>query len=226
MTQAETETRALRSRDETFMTRALELGAHGTPSPNPHVGAVIVQGEKIVGEGWHERAGDVHAEAMAIKKAKKKADGATMYVTLEPCNHVGRTAPCTDAIVAAKIKRVVIGCVDPNPNVEGGGVAKLKAAGIEVVVGVCENDARRLIAPWAKYVTQSLPYVTLKLAVSLDGRIATRTGHSKWVTGNEARQRVHALRAQADAVAVGIGTALADDPRLTVRDAPGPSPMR
>lgn len=212
--------------DETYMHRALELGAQGTPSPNPHVGAVIVKDEKIVGEGWHERAGDAHAEAMAIKKAKKKADGATMYVTLEPCNHVGRTPPCTDAILAAKIKRVVIGCVDPNPNVEGGGIAKLQKAGVEVVVGVCENEARKLIAPWAKYVTRSLPYVTLKLAVSLDGRIATRSGHSKWVTGEEARARVHALRAQADAVAVGIGTALADDPRLTVRDAPGPSPMR
>jgi diaminohydroxyphosphoribosylaminopyrimidine deaminase/5-amino-6-(5-phosphoribosylamino)uracil reductase len=212
--------------DEAFMARALELGAQGTPSPNPHVGAVVVKEDKIVGEGWHERAGDAHAEAMAIKKAKKKADGATMYVTLEPCNHHGRTPPCTDAIVAAKIKRVVIGCVDPNPNVDGHGVDKLRAAGIEVTVGVCENDARKLIAPWAKFVTLSLPYVTLKLAVSLDGRIATRTGHSKWVTGEEARARVHALRAQADAVAVGIGTALADDPRLTVRDAPGQSPMR
>jgi len=212
--------------DDVFMGRALELGAQGTPSPNPHVGALLVKEGTVVGEGWHERAGDQHAEVMAIAKAKKKAAGATMYVTLEPCNHHGRTPPCTDALIAAKIKRVVIGCLDPNPNVDGGGVDKLRAAGIDVLVGVREDDAKKLIAPWTKYVTQNLPYVTLKLALSLDGRIATRTGHSKWVTGAEARRRVHALRAQSDAVAIGIGTALADDPRLTVRDAPGPSPMR
>jgi diaminohydroxyphosphoribosylaminopyrimidine deaminase/5-amino-6-(5-phosphoribosylamino)uracil reductase len=212
--------------DDVFMTRALELGAQGTPSPNPHVGALVVKDGNVIGEGWHERAGDPHAEVMALQKAKKKAAGATMYVTLEPCNHHGRTPPCTDALVAAKIKRVVIGCLDPNPHVEGGGVDKLKQAGIEVVVGVREDEAKKLIAPWAKFVTLGLPYVTLKLALSLDGRIATRTGHSKWVTGTEARARVHALRAQSDAVAIGIGTALADDPRLTVRDAPGPSPMR
>ncbi len=212
--------------DDAHMTRALELGAQGTPSPNPHVGAVIVKEDKIVGEGWHERAGDPHAEAIALEKAGKKAAGSTMYVTLEPCNHHGRTPPCTDAILKAKVKRVVIGCLDPNPNVDGGGVDKLRKAGLDVAVGVREDEAHKLIAPWSKFVTKALPYVTLKLALSLDGRIATRTGHSKWVTGEEARARVHALRAQADAVAIGIGTALADDPRLTVRDAPGPSPMR
>ena len=216
----------MKESENALMTRALELGAQGTPSPNPHVGAVVVKDEKIVGEGWHERAGDPHAEAIALEKAGKNASGSTMYVTLEPCNHHGRTPPCTDAILKAKVKRVVIGCLDPNPNVDGGGVEKLRKSGLDVVVGIGEDDAKKLIAPWSKFVTKALPYVTLKLALSLDGRIATRTGHSKWVTGEEARARVHALRAQADAVAIGIGTALADDPRLTVRDAPGPSPMR
>jgi diaminohydroxyphosphoribosylaminopyrimidine deaminase/5-amino-6-(5-phosphoribosylamino)uracil reductase len=152
--------------------------------------------------------------------------GSTLIVSLEPCNHQGRTPPCTDAIIAARVARVVVGCADPNPHVAGGGIAKLRGAGIEVVERVSELEAKRLIAPWTKSVTLGIPYVTLKLALSLDGRIATRSGSSKWVTGPEARALVHALRARHDAVAVGIGTALADDPRLTVRDAPGPSPIR
>jgi diaminohydroxyphosphoribosylaminopyrimidine deaminase/5-amino-6-(5-phosphoribosylamino)uracil reductase len=212
--------------DERLMARAIELGASGHPSPNPHVGAVVYAGGEIVGEGWHERAGEDHAEVLALRAAGKKANGATLYVTLEPCNHVGRTPPCTDAILAAGIKRVVVGCRDPNPHVTGGGLERLTTAGVEVAVAVAEADAQRLIAPWTKYVTTGIPYVTIKLGLSLDGRIATRTGASKWVTGPEARARVHVLRAQHDAVAVGIGTALADDPRLTVRDAPGKSPLR
>jgi diaminohydroxyphosphoribosylaminopyrimidine deaminase/5-amino-6-(5-phosphoribosylamino)uracil reductase len=147
-------------------------------------------------------------------------------VTLEPCNHDGRTPPCTDAIREAKVARVVVGCTDPNPHVVGGGIEALRHAGIEVEVGCLEAESRKLIAPWAKFVTTGVPYVTLKLALSLDGRIASRTGASKWVTGAEARARVHLLRAQSDAVMVGIGTVLADDPRLTVRDAPGHSPLR
>jgi diaminohydroxyphosphoribosylaminopyrimidine deaminase/5-amino-6-(5-phosphoribosylamino)uracil reductase len=218
--------KAIDPNDERFMARALELGAKGAPSPNPHVGAVVVANGEIVGEGHHERAGEDHAEVAAIKVAGKKAAGATLYVTLEPCNHDGRTPPCTDAILGAKIARVVVGCADPNPHVEGGGIERLKKAGIEVVSGVLQPQAQRLVAPWSKFVTAGIPYVALKLALSLDGRIATRTGASKWVTGPEARARVHVLRAHHDAIAVGIGTALADDPRLTVRDAPGKSPLR
>jgi diaminohydroxyphosphoribosylaminopyrimidine deaminase/5-amino-6-(5-phosphoribosylamino)uracil reductase len=214
------------SEDEKWMMMALEQGRAGRPSPNPHVGAVVVKGGQLVAQAHHERAGEDHAEVAALRLAGANAKGATLYVTLEPCNHVGRTPPCTDAVIAAKVARVVIGCKDPNPHVPGGGVEKLRAAGIEVVVGVRESDARALIAPWAKHVTRGLPYLSLKLALSLDGRIATRSGASKWVTGPEARARVHALRGAHDAVAIGIGTALTDDPRLTVRDAPGPSPLR
>ncbi len=212
--------------DEKWMARALELGAKGEPSPNPHVGAVVVKNGEVVGEGHHQRAGDEHAETAALRVAGEKTAGATLYVTLEPCNHTGRTPPCTDAILAAKVARVVIGCPDPNPHVEGGGAARLRKANIDVIVGVHEAKAKRLVAPWSKFVTAGIPYVALKLALSLDGRIATRTGASKWVTGPEARARVHLLRAAHDAIAVGIGTALADDPRLTVRDAPGKSPLR
>jgi diaminohydroxyphosphoribosylaminopyrimidine deaminase/5-amino-6-(5-phosphoribosylamino)uracil reductase len=208
------------------MLAALEQGRLGHPSPNPHVGAVVVKNGEVVAQGHHERAGEDHAEVAALKAAGAKAKGATIYVTLEPCNHVGRTPPCTDALIASKVARVVIGCRDPNPHVVGGGVEKLRAAGIEVVIGVREPEARALIAPWSKFVTKGLPYLSLKLALSLDGRIATRSGASKWVTGPEARVRVHALRAAHDAIAIGIGTAVADDPRLTVRDAPGGSPVR
>ena len=217
------------TQDQRFMARALELAEQGRPSPNPRVGAVIVAAGKIVGEGFHAKAGGAHAEVAAIESAQKSGAniaGATLYVTLEPCNHVGRTPPCTKAILAAKIARVVVGCSDPNPHVEGGGVAALTAAGVQVTSGVLEAEAKALIAPWTKFVTTGLPYVALKLALSLDGRIATRTGSSKWVTGRDARARVHALRAQADAVAVGINTALADDPRLTVRAAKGENPVR
>ncbi len=212
--------------DDEWMAVALEHGAGGTPSPNPHVGAAVVKNGQLVGVGHHERAGEDHAEVVALKEAGARAKGSTLYVTLEPCNHLGRTPPCTDPIVAAKIARVVIGCRDPNPNVAGGGVERLTEAGVQVDVGCREAEARRLIAPWTKFVTTGMPYVTLKLGLSLDGRIASRTGASKWVTGPEARARVHLLRAQHDAVVVGIGTALADDPRLTVRDAPGQSPLR
>jgi diaminohydroxyphosphoribosylaminopyrimidine deaminase / 5-amino-6-(5-phosphoribosylamino)uracil reductase len=214
------------SDDEKWMGVALEHGALGVPSPNPHVGALVVKGAKAIGAGHHERAGEDHAEVIALREAGDRARGATLYVTLEPCNHVGRTPPCTDAILKAKIARVVIGCRDPNPHVEGGGVEKLLGAGVRVDIGCRDAEAKKLVAPWTKFVTEGLPYVALKLALSLDGRIASRTGASKWVTGPEARARVHLLRAQHDAVAVGVGTALADDPRLTVRDAPGHSPLR
>jgi diaminohydroxyphosphoribosylaminopyrimidine deaminase/5-amino-6-(5-phosphoribosylamino)uracil reductase len=212
--------------DQRWMALALERGADGTPSPNPHVGAVVVRDGELVSQGHHERAGEDHAELVALQAAGARARGATLYVTLEPCNHTGRTPPCSDAIAAAGIARVVVGCHDPNPHVLGGGAERLREAGIPVDIGCREDEAKRLIAPWAKFVTLGIPFVSLKLALSLDGRIASRTGASKWVTGPEARARVHLLRAQQDAVAVGIGTVLADDPRLTVRDAPGHSPLR
>jgi diaminohydroxyphosphoribosylaminopyrimidine deaminase/5-amino-6-(5-phosphoribosylamino)uracil reductase len=212
--------------DERFMDVALVHAKGGQPSPNPHVGAVVVKDGQVVGAGFHERAGAEHAEVAAIRAAGDLAKGATLYVTLEPCNHHGRTPPCTDAILAAKLSRVVIGCLDPNPHVEGGGAEALRAANVEVVVGVREAQAQKTIAPWVKFVTVGLPYVSLKLALSLDGRIATRSGASRWVTGPDARAKVHLLRSRSDGCAVGIGTALADDPRLTVRDVAGASPVR
>lgn len=212
--------------DDKWMGVALDQGAQGMPSPNPHVGAVVVKDGKSVGAAHHRRAGEEHAETIALREAGTKARGATLYVTLEPCNHVGRTPPCTGAILESGVKRVVAGCSDPNPHVAGGGADKLRAAGLDVEVGCREPEAKKLIAPWTKFVTTGVPYVALKLALSLDGRIASRTGESKWVTGPGARARVHLLRAQHDAVVIGVGTAIADDPRLTVRDAPGHSPLR
>ena len=212
--------------DERWMEVALTHAKNGRPSPNPHVGAVVVLNGELVASAHHERAGTDHAEVVALRAAGARSVGASLYVTLEPCNHHGRTPPCTEAIIASKVARVVIGCRDPNPHVEGDGATKLRAAGIEVVVGVREEKAQAWIAPWAKHITLGLPYVSLKLALSLDGRIATRTGESKWVTGPDARAKVHLLRSRSDGIAIGIGTALADDPRLTVRDTPGASPLR
>ncbi len=201
------------------MLLALDEARKASPSPNPPVGAIVVGRDgEIVSKGFHARAGEDHAEAMALALAGDAAQGGTLYVTLEPCNHQGRTPPCVDAILGSGVKRVVIGALDPNPAVTGGGADRLTAAGIEVVVGVAAAEARALIAPWTKFITLGLPHVSLKLALSLDGRIATRTGASKWVTGPEARAKVQELRARHDAVAVGIGTVLTDDPRLTVRD--------
>jgi diaminohydroxyphosphoribosylaminopyrimidine deaminase/5-amino-6-(5-phosphoribosylamino)uracil reductase len=212
--------------DVELMGRALELAQGGDPSPNPHVGAIVAAEREVLGQGFHNLAGDDHAEIVALEAAGAKARGATLYVTLEPCNHVGRTGPCVDAIIRAGVKRVVIGCRDPNPHVPGGGVERLREAGIEVVMGALEDRTRRLIRPWTKYITESASYLSLKLAISLDGRVATRTGISKWITGAESRARVHALRATYDAVMVGINTVLADDPQLTVRDVPGRNPVR
>ncbi len=212
--------------DERWMDLALVHAKSGHPSPNPHVGAVIVKNGELVATGHHERAGADHAETAAVRSAGERATGATLYVTLEPCNHHGRTPPCTDAIIASKVARVVIGCRDPNPHVDGEGIEALKTAGIQVTLGVREAQCRTQILPWTKHVTTGLPYVSLKLALSLDGRIATRSGASRWVTGPDARAKVHLLRSRSDAVAVGIGTTIADDPRLTVRDAPGESPLR
>src|SRR6478736_2248352 len=209
------------------MLRAVELGAGGDPTPNPHAGALIADSDgNIIAEGFHQTAGLDHAEIVALKKAGAAARGKTLYVTLEPCNHMGRTPPCVDAIIAAGIARVVIGCRDPDPRVPGGGIERLETAGIAVTVGVQESAAKSLIQPWAKYVTEHTSFVTLKLAISLDGRIATRTGASKWITCPEARIKVQTLRAHHDAVMVGINTVLTDNPRLTVRDVPGRNPVR
>ncbi len=212
--------------DVKMMGRALSEARLGRPSPNPNVGAVVARDDQVISVGHHERAGADHAEVVALREAGDAARGATLYVTLEPCNHHGRTPPCVDVIVRSGIKRVVVGIRDPNPHVQGGGIEVLQAAGIEVETGVRAAEAKALIEPWTKYVTVGLPYIKLKVAVSLDGRIATRTGASKWVTGPEARSKVHELRAQCDAVMVGVGTVVADDPRLTVRDAQGVNPIR
>jgi diaminohydroxyphosphoribosylaminopyrimidine deaminase / 5-amino-6-(5-phosphoribosylamino)uracil reductase len=212
--------------DAQHMTRAVELGRQGDPSPNPHVGCVIAQDEQVVGEGYHTTAGAEHAEIVALKAAGKKAKGATLYATLEPCNHVGKTPPCVDAILAAGVRRVVIGRRDPNPRVTGGGLERLEQQGVEVKLGVLDAECKNLIRPWAHFITTGRSYLSLKLAVSLDGRIATRTGASKWITCQESRTRVHHLRGQHDAVMLGVNTVLADDPRLTVRDVPGRSPIR
>jgi len=202
------------------MAQAVEIGHLGDPSPNPHVGAVIVKDGRLIATGYHATVGDRHAEIMALEKAGAAARGATLYVTLEPCNHFGRTPPCTEAILAAGIARVIAGCPDPNPNVTGGGLAKLRERGVEVTTGVLAASCKALIRPWKKYITQGTAYLTLKLAMSLDGRIATRTGASRWITSPESRARGHRLRAVHDAVLVGVSTIVSDDPQLTVREGP------
>lgn len=208
------------ARANEWMAQAIEIGHQGDPSPNPHVGALVVKDGQVVATGFHASAGERHAEIVALEQAGEKARGATLYVTLEPCNHFGKTPPCTDAIIAAGVARVVAGCADPNPNVAGGGVAKLRGAGIEVVTGVLANPCKALIRPWRKYVTQGEAYLTLKLATSLDGRIATKAGASKWITSPDSRARGHRLRAAHDAVLIGVSTIVADDPQLTVREGP------
>lgn len=205
--------------DDAAMRMAVETAQRALPSPNPPVGAVVVDtAHNVVAVGHHKRAGEAHAEAIALDEAGAKARGGTLFVTLEPCNHEGRTPPCVDAIVKSGVARVVIGCRDPNPHVEGGGVERLRERGIEVELGMLEAECAALIEPWSIYITTGMPFIALKLALSLDGRIAARTGASRWVTGPEARAKVQELRAQSDAIAVGINTVLADDPLLTVRD--------
>ena len=204
----------------TNMLRALELAraSVGETSPNPPVGAVVARDGRIVGEGRTQPAGQDHAEVVALRQAGELARGATLYVTLEPCWHYGRTPPCTNSIIAAGVAAVHVSMVDPNPRVDGRGIAALRGAGVEVVLGECREEAEELAAPHAVYITTGMPLVTLKFAMSLDGKIATRTGDSKWITCDESRRYVHDLRAQSDAIMAGIGTALADDPQLTARD--------
>jgi diaminohydroxyphosphoribosylaminopyrimidine deaminase/5-amino-6-(5-phosphoribosylamino)uracil reductase len=201
------------------MRRALELAerGRGTTSPNPMVGAVLLRDGEIVGEGYHQAPGELHAEALALLRAGTRAAGSTCYVTLEPCAHHGRTPPCADALVAAGVARVVAAIEDPDPNVRGQGFARLRAAGVEVQLGPGAAAAEAQNAAFLLHRRQGRPRVTLKAAASLDGKVAAPDGTSQWITGEAARADAHRLRAEADAVAVGAGTALADDPRLTVR---------
>ena len=205
--------------DQHYMARALELARKGLYSthPNPRVGCVIVRDGKIVGEGWHARAGEPHAEVHALRQAGDKARGGTAYVTLEPCSHHGRTPPCADALVAAGVTRVVAAMQDPNPEVSGRGLLRLMQAGIAVSSGVLEAEARALNAGFIKRMEQGLPFVRVKLAMSLDGRTAMASGESQWITGPEARSAVQRLRARASVVLTGADTVLADQARLTVR---------
>ncbi len=202
-----------------LMQRALDLAsmARGRTSPNPLVGAVIEKDGEIIGEGCHLRAGLPHAEVVALRQAGDRARGATLYVTLEPCNHFGRTPPCTEAVIAAGIKKVEIAVLDPNPRVAGEGMARLKEAGIEVRVGLQEQAAREMNECFFKFITKGVPFVVLKTATTLDGRIATRTGDSKWITNEKSRLFVHHLRNIYDGILVGIGTVLKDDPQLNTR---------
>lgn len=202
-----------------FMARALRLAARGRYSthPNPRVGCVIVSGNRIVGEGWHARAGGPHAEVMALRSAATAARGGDVYVTLEPCSHYGRTPPCADALVAAGVARVIAAMEDPNPAVSGRGMARLKEAGIDVSTGLMADEALALNRGFVSRMQRGRPFVHVKLAMSLDGRTAMASGESRWITGPAAREDVHRQRAEAGAVLVGIDTALADDPRLDVR---------
>ncbi len=214
--------------DERFMARALELAAQGLgrTSPNPPVGAVFVRGGRIVGEGFHTRAGAAHAEVEALRRAGRRARGATLYVTLEPCTHHGRTPPCVEALLPLRLRRVVIAMPDPNPRVRGRGIRRLRATGIAVSVGPGADVARVITAGYCMRVQRGRPLVTLKLAATVDGRIATAAGASRWITGPAARALAHGLRDVSDAVLVGAGTVRADDPRLTCRLPGGHDPLR
>ena len=214
--------------DGDYMALALELAGRGEgwTSPNPMVGAVIVKDGVIIGQGWHRKCGDLHAEREALKSCAAHPAGATMYVTLEPCCHQGRQPPCTDAILQAGIARVVVGCSDPNPLVAGKGLDILRAAGVEVTAGVLEEACRRRNRAFFHFISTGRPYVVMKYAMTLDGKIAAYTGASRWITGEEARRQVHRDRDRYAAILVGVGTALADDPLLTCRAEGGHNPLR
>jgi len=216
--------------DRYFMEMAINLAekGRGFTSPNPMVGAVIVKDGKVVGRGFHEAAGKAHAEVNAIEDAGALSKDSSLYVNLEPCNHTGRTSPCTEKILETGIKRVIVAMRDPNPNVEGGGASYLRKRGVEVELGICKNKAEKLNEAFTKFATTKRPYVIIKCAATLDGRIATRTGDSKWISGKESRKFVHSLRHSVDAIMVGSGTIKKDDPSLTARldDSKGLDPIR
>jgi diaminohydroxyphosphoribosylaminopyrimidine deaminase/5-amino-6-(5-phosphoribosylamino)uracil reductase len=216
------------SNDQQFMRRALELAQKGAglTRPNPPVGAVLILNGKIISEGWHQKAGKPHAEVECLKTVSGSLKEATLYVTLEPCSTHGRTPPCTDLILEKGVGRVVIATPDLNPKHAGRGIKILRDAGVEVICPVCEKEAKELIAPFEKRITTGLPFLTLKLGITLDGRIADQSGASKWITGAEARERVQQMRRQADAILVGAGTVRADNPSLLPRPADGRAPWR
>lgn len=214
--------------DTEYMRRALELARNGAGhvSPNPMVGAVIVKDDRIIGEGWHEHIGGLHAERNAFKHLTEDAEGATIYVTLEPCCHWGRTPPCTEAIIEHRLSRVVVGCLDPNPLVAGKGIEILEKAGIECETGVLEDECLAINEVFFHYITTKTPFVVMKYAMTLDGKIAAFTGDSKWVTGEQARGHVQQTRKQLSSIMVGVGTVLADDPMLNCRIEQGVDPVR
>lgn len=216
--------------DESYMRLALELAKaqRGQTSPNPMVGSVVVKDQQIVGLGAHLRAGEAHAEVHALQMAGDKAQNATIYVTLEPCSHYGRTPPCADQVLEAGIKKVVVAALDPNPLVAGRGIEKLKKAGLEVEVGLLAKESEKMNEAFNHYIVHKKPFVTMKTATTLDGKIATVTGESQWITGEEARQDVHLLRHESDAILVGVQTVIKDNPRLTTRleRAEGRHPLR
>jgi len=203
--------------DERYMKMALGLAKRGAPwaSPNPLVGSVIVRNDRIIGKGWHRCCGENHAEINAIENATEPVQGSTVYITLEPCSHHGRTPPCVERLLSEKPARVVIGTVDPNPLVSGRGVAALKRHGIETRVGVLEDQCREINEAFFKFIRTRIPFVTLKFAQSLDGKIATSTGHSRWISSEPSRVFAHRLRSLHDAILVGSGTVTKDDPELT-----------
>jgi len=205
--------------DHAYMVRALQLAERGlfTTHPNPRVGCVIVNGEEVIGEGWHQKVGGPHAEIHALQQAGENARGATAYVTLEPCSHHGKTPPCADALIAAGISRVVIAMQDPNPQVAGAGIERLRKSGIEVSAGLLEADARELNPGFILRMSEGRPFVRCKMAMSLDGRTAMASGESQWITGADAREDGQRLRARSSAIMTGVGTVLADDPQMTVR---------
>ena len=205
--------------DEHWMRRVLRLAekGRGRTSPNPMVGAILVKDSKVVGEGYHAQAGEAHAEIVALERAREEARGSTLYLNLEPCAHYGKTPPCAPRVVEGGVKRVVIGMEDPNPLVKGKGIEILRGAGLDVRVGILEKECRRLNEAFCKYVLQKVPFVILKVAATLDGKIATRNGDSKWISEEASRRLVHRLRDQVDGVLVGIGTVLKDNPLLTTR---------
>ena len=214
--------------DERWMKRAIRLAekGRGRTSPNPMVGALLVKEGIVVGEGFHAKASEAHAEIHALNQAGEEARGATLYLNLEPCTHYGKTPPCTPAVIEARVRRVVIGMEDPNPLVKGKGLENLKKAGLEVEVGILEKECRRLNEAFCKYILKKEPFVTLKVAATLDGKIATRDGNSKWISGEASRRFVHKLRDQVDGIIVGTGTVLKDDPMLTTRIKGGRNPYR
>lgn len=211
-----------------YMLKALELAklGEGKVDPNPLVGAVLVKNEKIIGEGWHKKYGEAHAEINALNSAIENPEGATLYVTLEPCSHYGKTPPCVKKIIESKIKKCVIACLDPNPLISGKGIELLKNAGIEIEVGLLEKEAKELNRVFFKYIEEKIPYLFLKCAITLDGKLATRSGNSKWITNSLAREKVQKLRNKYMGIMVGINTVLKDDPSLDARIENGRNPFR